>query len=222
MGFGITINLIFFFLLFFILFTLIQRFIYRHLEKLLVLSKRGFFSNYIDLITTYLLLGIPITLILYYGSTFGDNNIIEKTFGNKTALVTFVTSFIVLVSIRLAILLKKRQLLRKIPLINKFDRLVPEIKSRKELKNEYKSYLFEIFLTTFMSVFIVILFNVLFLSEQTQISIKGYTGTIYNILNSFSDFISNNWYFGLFFFAIPFFSEILIKIMGVYTEFKEK
>ena len=222
MGFGITINLIFFFLLFFILFTLIPRFIYRHLEKLLVLSKRGFFSNYIDLITTYLLLGIPITLILYYGSTFGDNNIIEKTFGNKTALVTFVTSFIVLVSIRLAILLKKRQLLRKIPLINKFDRLVPEIKSRKELKNEYKSYLFEIFLTTFMSVFIVILFNVLFLSEQTQISIKGYTGTIYNILNSFSDFISNNWYFGLFFFAIPFFSEILIKIMGVYTEFKEK
>ncbi len=99
---------------------------------------------------------------------------------------------------------------------------VLEIKSRTDLKNEYRSYLFEIFLTTFMSFFIIILFQVLFLSGQTQISIKAYSGTIQNILNSISNFVSNNRHFGLFFFIIPLCAEILIKIMGVYPEFKEK
>ncbi len=179
------------------LFTLIPRYIYRHLDKLLTISKKRFVSNYTDLLVTYFLLGTPITLILYYASSFGDSNTIKTIFQSQTAFVTFLTSLIILVSIRISIIMKKSYILAKIPKLKVLEKWT-HIENRGKLKDEFQSYLFGIFLTAFLSAIMALIFKVIFLRSVTKIFWMGYNG-----------------------YLDTFIGELLIYFCDCYPEFKE-
>ncbi len=206
-----------FFISFFLLFTIIPRYLHNHIGRLLNVNKnRNIFDNYSDILITYLVIGIPLSSILFYASTFGNQNKIHETFGVNTPIVIMLTTIIILVSIRLSLVMKKREYIKKIPLLKILERIAPETRDRKQLKNEYISYLFDIFFTAFLSFTTILIFTVLFLREKTNIDIGGYQGTLQTIFISISTFLNSNLLSILTIMVIPFVAELLIKILGSY------
>ena len=199
------------------------RYIFLYLDQLFMLVKtdsrlKSIIVNYFRMLKTYFIFGLPVTGILFYASMFGDQNVILKVFGASTPFIALITALLLLITIRLSVLLRKRDLLRKIPLLNGLERFLPKLQGR-EIKNEYRSYLFDIFFTAFMSAMIILLFKVIFLGDQTIIKIPGYAESISSTLRLFGR-LFNRYVFWAF--LIPLIAEILIEVIGVYPEFVKR
>lgn len=162
------------------------------------------------------MIGIPLSAILFYASTFGNGNKIHETFGTNTPIVVMFTTVVLLVSVRLSLVLKKREYLLKIPILKKLEKIVPKTKDRGQLKNEYTSYLFDVFFTAFLSFTTILIFRVLFLRDETPIIISGYEGTLQSLFISISTFINVNIIYILTILAILLIAETLIKLFGSY------
>ncbi len=219
---GTIIGLIIFFVVFFLAFTLIPRYILSFLDRLFRFDKTGawlndILVNYLSVLKTYFVFGLPIAGVLFYASMLGDKNVIIGVFGSATPFIALITALILLMTIRLSILLRKRELLRKIPILRGLDRFLPKLRSRTEIKEVYRSYLFDIFFTAFMSAMTIILFKVIFLRDQTIIMIPGYQKTITVTLNLLGHFFNQ---YVLWIFIVPLLTELLLLIFGVYKEFE--
>jgi len=215
-SFDLIVKLAIFFIFFFLSFTLIPRLIYSKLVRLLIYENEPFFDNLFNIIGTYLLLGIPLTFIFYFTSTFGEQNQIHKVFGTGTALVSFFVSIIFLICIRTSILLKKRKILAIIPKVKDINNHIPSFKFRKELKAEYTSFLFSLFFTAFMSFLSILMFKVIFLADYTEVAIGGYHGTITDLFHIISVFIKSNWIYALIALLIIILSETILKWIGTH------
>jgi len=185
--------LIVFFILFFILFTIIPRFILLHLNKLITFNTSvNFFENYLNLLGIYLFIGIPISIVLYSAASFGSVSSIKTVFESRTGLVIFIATLVILVSMRLSVLLKKREHLMKLPYVKNLTGLVPISSDRDELGSVYVSYLFDVFFTTFMAFVFILIFNILFLPDQTQIGWNAFSSNITSLVTIIWGYFINN------------------------------
>lgn len=160
---------------------------------------------------------MPFAGILFFGTKLGNNNIILTTFGDKTFLVITITALMTLVSIRLSVMLKKREFSEKIPFVRGIVKFVPNI-TKKQLKEGYISFFYDFFFTVFMSFMVIMLFKVIFLREQTVISWGGFTASVQVILNIAGSFFLSNILFFLLILLIILISEAFLWNL-TYDEF---
>ena len=90
---GIMIAFFIFFVSFFIAYTTIPRLIFIFLKRMLTYDENiSFKKNLFKLFLVYFILAIPMAIILYQASTFGDSTLLTKAFGDYAwaTLILFV------------------------------------------------------------------------------------------------------------------------------------
>lgn len=219
MSFSGAIGLVCFFIIFLFSFSIIPRLIFVFLRRFFSFDKdKGFFNNYFSLLISYLILGIPLTILLYQASSFGKPELIKNIFGDNIGAMSFMFVLIVLSSIRISLIMKKREYLEKIKLLKKFVNFIPKIdnKDREKLNQEYFSFVFELFFASFFFAGILLLFNILFLSENTMVSIPHVYMSVAEMYKNICEIIKPFIKYGVLGFIITFAVELLIKLTGNY------
>lgn len=191
------------------------------LDKLLKIDKKRFWHNYLKILKTYIILGLPIGSIIFFALSKITQQELLDIFGDRLIFIVAIITMILLTTIRLSLLLEKKKFLKKIKFLKGLDKYIPPIVgSRKKLKEEYISYLFDLFFTAFISFVVIVLFKVIFLPSQTEVSITGFKGTIETILISIGSFFLAGWLDVLIILSIILFGEILLYLCGTYKEFE--
>lgn len=200
------IGLIVFFIIIFVCFTLFPRLVLTFINRLLEFvgwkSFRGFLKNAKDMILLYVALAIPFTIILYQSPLRGS-------FG-----VIFTAIFLFLVAIRLSILLRKKELLGKIGFDTSWLKWAYHNISRKDLREEYKSYLFDVFFSAFTIGILIWCLQILFSPQQTILYLPPI-----NVIGS--DIISNLGKYAIYgtvFIGVILVSECTLKYVGSYND----
>ncbi len=169
-----------FFSIFLISFTLVPRALVKYLNVFLNFDKKmRFWKNLSNIGLTYILFGFSLAVIFYQTSNIGSDIIIKSIYGSSTFFLYFLSTLFILVSMRWSILMNKRWLLKKIPLIKKIESLV--YKDSKEVKTEYYSFLFEIFFASFFLSIMIMSFKAIFVPEFTRIHFPELNKTLYEI-----------------------------------------
>ena len=205
---------VFLFMFFLFMFTIIPRIIFTFMQKIFTYDKtKGLLKNYTRVFIPYFILAIPITIILYQASAFGNRVFLQSILGNNLGATLFLFSIILFSILRLALLAKKRVHLSRSTFLSKFFSSFPQLsnKDRKEFHQEYFSFIFSLIFASFFFGMVILMFNAFFLKNNNTLDIPAIginlPQVIGNILGCF--FI-----YALIAIAVTFTSELIISICG--------
>src|SRR3989344_5322378 len=171
MDYSVISNISLLLILLGIFFSIIPKFIFRWVKNLLSYvnyKDEPIKNNFTRIIGIYVTLGITLGFVF----VFLLNNItgIDTATNNKLELLllAFSVSFSLIIVLRISVLLNKSNILAKI--LPKSYEPKLQTKSRDypyhQLKNEFQSFLFSIFLTEILSLVVYFFYNLLFKSQN--------------------------------------------------------
>jgi len=221
MDYNIISNIFLLLVLFGIFFSIIPKFIFRWVKNLLSYvnyTDEPIKNNFTQTIGIYVTLGITLGFIFSFllknitGIDTATNNQLELL------LLSFSVSFSLVIILRISVLLNKSNIIAKI-LPKRYENKL-QTRSQNypyhQLKNEFQSFLFSIFLTAILSLVVYFFYNLLFKSENILafslamkfISLRNYT--VFVIL------------FILALGIITFLGEVLLYYIGVHPKCSEE
>lgn len=202
---------IIFFISFFVLFTIIPRLIFIFLKRIFLFKEEvSFLNNYFRLLLIYFITAIPLTIIFYQASTFGNREILSNAFGENIWATLFLFTIIILGLIRLSLLWKKRECLDKIKWIKtSFGRMSDE--DRKKFYQEHFSFLFEVLFAGFFFGLLIWIFKATFLSDFTYLQIPQVYKTLTSVYNSTWSFFKPFLIYSIIIIILTLIIELLIK-----------
>lgn len=190
-----------FFIIIFASFTLFPRIVFIFIKRLLTFKDWTTFFSLIshskDVFIVYIVLTFPLAII-YRSVVTGDFHTVS------TSIILF------LIALRLSVLLKKKHFIEKIGFSTSL--ILLEDFDRKQIKAEYVSYLFDVFLSAFIVGIIILSVEIFSLPTNELISIPSFI--VYN-----KDVISEIGKLVLYLatlFLITMFSELSLRLFGSY------
>ena len=197
--------MVFFAFLLFI-FTIIPRITLTFIGRLLEFKEwdswKSLFKNSLALFTLYFLLSLPFAFILY--QALGNQD-------QQFPKLIFVTVFLSLIAVRLSILLEKQKYLQKWG-FNFLDRINPEKLKKSALRNEYRSYLFSVFVSGFIFGILLLIVKIITFPEGTLLIIPPINFIPKPILESVGRYTFD----GTVLFLLSLSVEFLLKKAGYY------
>lgn len=219
MSFTLVMGYVLFIFLLIVLTSMIPTLVLSQLNILLNVYKKEtvlhFLGDILRLAGTYLFLGIPLTIILYQASSFGDLTILAKIFETNLGIYCFFTVLSALVIIRLSLLMKKRYWLEKVDYVRRICTIFPANISKKRIQSELTSYLFGVFFTSLIIGMLIISFKAFFAPSAQFIDFSGISPFKYSF-EQVSGIVWQGLVYLFWFLIIASIPEVLLKLCGIH------